>query len=151
MRKIVTIFIALLSFLSANAQDIDLEYVRSNYDKAIKDEKLCKSLIEALSKSTGSNTHLAYLGAFQTIWANHTFSPISKLSTFKKGKQNIEKAINSNQNNIETRFIRLSIQKNCPSFLGYRQNINEDKQFINEHKDKIASGTLLQLVNKVLQ
>ena len=151
MKKTLIIIIALLSFVCTNAQNLDLEYVRSNYDKAIKDEKLCKSLIEALSKNTGSNIHLAYLGAFQTIWANHTFSPISKLSTFKKGKLNIEKAIKENQSNIETRFIRLSIQKNCPSFLGYKQNIEEDKQFITINKDKITSGILLQLVNNILQ
>lgn len=48
---------------------------------------------------------MAYLGGLQTIWANHVFSPISKLNTFKEGKKNIEQAIKKEPENVELRFI----------------------------------------------
>ncbi len=38
--------------------------------------------------------NLAYLGGLLTIWANHLSNPISKLDTFKRDRNNIEKAIN---------------------------------------------------------
>ncbi|MGI6516760.1 MAG: FAD-binding domain-containing protein [Fermentimonas caenicola] len=88
---------------------------------------------------TYSMIHLGYLGALQTIWANHVFSPISKLKTFKVGTDNIEQAIQKEPGNVELRFIRLSVQKNAPSFLGYQSHIKEDMEFIENHRHQIHS------------
>ena len=129
---------------------MDLEYVRANYDKAVTDKKLCRQLIEDLEKAEKSSLFLAYLGGLQTIWANHVFSPISKLNTFNQGKKNIEKAIASDKDNAEIRFIRLSVQKNAPSFLGYNSMIKTDKAFLRTHRTKITSQVVQNKIDKLL-
>lgn len=152
MKKTTAIITAAI-FMSATATPvfaIDLEYVRQHYEQAVKNEKLCQTLIDQLSKETGNPVSLAYLGAFQTIWANHVSSPLSKLSTFNKGKKNIEQALKKAPDNIELRFIRLSVQVNCPDFLQYNSNINEDKKFIKSNINRIDSKSLKTMCYKLI-
>lgn len=140
--------IVMFTFLSHTGK-LDLEYIRTNYEIAVTDAELCKKMINELSTGQG-DLYLGYLGAFQTIWANHTVSPISKLTTFNKGKRNIEKAIKNSPENVELRFVRYSIQKNCPSFLGYRKSLEEDKAFLLRHKAAIKSKKLRLMVDNIL-
>lgn len=125
---------------SVNASANDLDFVRANYNKFAFDKDLCKKMISDLLKlKNNSATHLAYLGALKAIWANHVFNPIGKLNTFKEGKEYIERAIRQQPNNVELRFIRLSVQKNAPSFLGYSSNVEEDTEFINKNSSQVDS------------
>lgn len=130
---------------------MNLDYIRNNYELAVSDKQLCKNMIDELSKLTLTSIELAYFGALQTIWTNHISNPFTKLTTFKKGKSRIEAAVRIDSDNIEIRFIRLSIQKNCPSFLGYNNNIKEDQKFLQDHKGEINSLSLMKLVNTVLK
>lgn len=130
---------------------MDLEYIRNHYQQAVSNKKMCEAMIKELEKAPKNSVHLAYLGGLQSIWANHVGNPFSKLSTFKKGKTNIEKAVNNENDNVEIRLIRLSVQKNCPAFLGYSRNIKEDEQFIIKHKEQINSSSLIQLYDSVLK
>jgi hypothetical protein len=93
---------------------------------------------------------MAYLGAFQAIWAKHVWNPLEKLGTFNKGKENIEKAINLSDSDVEIRTIRLSIQINAPKFLGYSNNIDEDKQFIIAKRRSNNSQTLQIIIDALL-
>ncbi|MNL63352.1 hypothetical protein D3C87_1874840 [compost metagenome] len=93
---------------------------------------------------------MAYLGAFQTIWAKHVINPISKLSTFKKGKKNIEDAVKSKPDNVEIRFVRLSVQVNCPSFLGYSGKINEDKKIVQMGIQNVKSVILKKMMEAII-
>lgn len=130
--------------------DIRLKFLRDNYEKAVSDKKLCETIIIDLERNSKSNVHLAYLGAFQTIWANHVFNPFSKLKTFNKGKANIESAMKNEDSNIEIRFLRLSVQKNCPGFLGYTDNIKNDKLFLKSNLDGVQSGQLKKMIANIL-
>src|SRR6188768_560912 len=103
-------FVLLIQVQTANA--ISLDDVRHNYPLAVKDKNICRSMILALENQMESNVHLAYLGAYQTIWANHTFNPMDKLSTFNKGKENIDTAALLSPKDVEIIFIRHSVQKN---------------------------------------
>lgn len=142
------IFNLLFSFYISK---VDLHFIENNYDKAVEDKKLCARMIEDLKFSTDDPVHLAYLGGLQTIWANHVINPISKLSTFKEGRTNIEKAVVKDPLSAEVRYVRLSVQKNAPSFLGYNKNIKEDVQFLKENKAKITSAAVLKNVDKLLK
>jgi len=129
--------------LSVSPNEALLNKVRSNYDVFLSNKDLCQATISELEKKKNeSETFLGYLGALQTINASHVFNPITKLKTFNKGKQNIESAIKADPNNIELRFIRLSVQKNAPAFLGYNARINEDITFINNNRQQIESEFL---------
>lgn len=150
MKFIGLIITALFSMTSADTTNLDV--VRANYDKVVSDKKMCIEMIAELEKrKNNSATHLAYLGALQAILAKHVFNPISKLNTFKEGKKNIEQAIKIEPDNAELRFIRLSIQKNAPSFLGYRSSINEDTEFIKKNRNQISSDILLKNIERLLK
>ena len=134
----------------ATANAISLDKVRHHYPLAVKDKSICRSMILALESQLESNVHLAYLGAFQTIWANHTFNPVDKLSTFNKGKKNIDAAARLSPTDVEIIFIRHSVQKNCPWFLGYHENLEADKSFLSEAWNNISSPTLKSMVENLL-
>ncbi len=151
MMNLFSVLLSAIFFLTSFIAS-DLDVVRTNYNKVVFDKKLCKVMISELEKTkNNSATHLAYLGALQTIWANHVFSPISKLNTFKGGKKNIEKAIETEPNNLELRFIRLSIQKNAPGFLGYKSNLKEDTEFIKENRNQIESEIVQQNIETLFK
>src|SRR5690606_10096101 len=139
-------------FFLTSFNTTDLNVIRANYNKVVSDKELCKKMITELAETKNNSAiHLAYLGALQTIWANHIFSPTSKLSTFKEGKKNIEHAIKKEPDNVELRFIRLSVQKNAPSFLGYKSNRNEDAKFIKENRHQIGSEILQKNITTLLK
>lgn len=143
--------ISLLLMLTA-FNNAALHEARVNYNKAAHDKDVCKQMIDKLEKpSQNSAVHLAYLGGFQTIWANHVLNPIDKLKTFKQGKKNIEQAINKEPGNVEIRFIRLSIQKHAPIFLGYHNNIQEDRDFIIKHRNDAGSEVLQKNMEALLK
>lgn len=145
------LILSVLFFLSIS-NTIDLDSIRTNYNKTVSDKELCKKMIAELSKTQNDViTHLAYLGGLQAIWANHVFSPISKLKTFNLGKKNIEKAIEKEPKNVEFRLIRLSIQKNVPAFLGYKSNIKEDTEFIKKNPNQINSVVLQKNIESLLK
>ncbi|QAA80900.1 hypothetical protein EI546_03775 [Aequorivita sp. H23M31] len=128
---------------------MDLEFIRSNYENAVKDKELCRGMMDALTAEKDEPVYLAYLSGLQTLWANHTINPIAKWDTFKKGTTNLDRAVTMAPNNLEIRFIRLSVQKNAPRFLGYYKEIETDEAVIEHYKDEIESLSLLRLINKI--
>ena len=149
--KILILFSTVL-LMNVSFKNSDLNDVRTSYSKAVLDKKLCKKVIEELELSKEKSViALAYLGAYQTIWANHVFNPLSKLATFKKGKNNIELAISKEPENVEIRYIRFSVQKNAPSFLGYNNNLKEDRDFLVKNKKNINSDLLQKNIETLLK
>lgn len=145
-------FLITVTVLMNSSTSYNLDLIRANYDKVFLDRELCKKMIVELDREkNNSATYLGYLGGLQTIWANHVFSPISKWNTFKKGKGNIEQAIKIEPENVELRFIRLSIQKNIPSFLGYKSNIDEDIEFIKKNRNQICIEILNNNIEMLLK
>jgi hypothetical protein len=132
------------------AQQLQLDSIRANYSKAVNDKKLCQKMIANLGANSTSAVNLAYLGAYQTIWAKHVINPLSKLQTFNKGKKNIEKAVSAQPDEIEIRFIRLSVQKNCPAFLGYNTHIDEDSKILSANSKNVKSPTLKKMIDALL-
>ncbi|MDH0660661.1 MULTISPECIES: hypothetical protein [unclassified Empedobacter] len=149
--KILMLFSTVL-LMNVFFKNSDLNEVRTSYSKAVLDKKLCKKMIEELELSKEKSViDLAYLGAYQTIWANHVFNPLSKLATFRKGKNNIELAISKEPENVEMRYIRFSVQKNAPSFLRYNSHLKEDKDFLVKNKKNINSDFLQKNIETLLK
>ena len=139
-------------FMNFSFKNLDLNEVRTSYNKAVQDKKLCEKMIEELELSKEKSViSLAYLGAYQTIWANHVFNPLSKLATFKNGKNNIELAISKEPENVEIRYIRFSVQKNAPSFLGYNSHLKGDRDFLVKNKKNINSDFLQKNIETLLK
>ncbi len=131
MKKVL--FVGLLFFaktIFANTPSI--VEVRSLYEKAVNDESACNRLIEMLSPYNENNNPLyaGYKASAIMMMAKHVFNPFSKMSYFKKGKRILENAIKADEKNIELRFLRFNAQTHMPSFLGYDNNIETDKKFL---------------------
>ena len=93
----------------------------------------------------------AYNGLAIMRKAEYSFNPYSKLSFFKKGKNKIEKAIKLKPNNPELRFIRLSVQVNIPSFLGYNDEIKSDKNRVMSALQSKTFGSDIRFNKKVIE
>ncbi|WP_288448547.1 hypothetical protein [uncultured Chryseobacterium sp.] len=150
IRQIFTYCLPILLFFNIQKDRGDLEFVRSNYNKAMVDKDLCALMIKDLQQAD-ENIAFAYLGGLETVWAKHALNPILKLKAFNKGKRKIEQAVQKEPENIEIRFIRLSVQKHAPSFLGYNDNMKEDISFIQTKRQEIKSQILLNNVDKLLK
>ncbi|RDI14558.1 hypothetical protein DEU42_102255 [Flavobacterium sp. AG291] len=144
------IFCVLLCSLISVCYSQELEDIRYNYSQAATNKLLCKEMIYKL-RNDREPIRIAYLGAFQTIWAKHTLNPFEKLKTFKEGKANIEESVAQSPSDTEIRFIRLSVQLNAPKFLGYSNNIEEDKKIIRYSGSDIKSETLQKMIKECLK
>lgn len=140
-----------LSAILSKPKDIDLERVRKNFGLAVADKAICETMLVELRKDHPNSLNLAYLGGFQTIWAKHVFNPVTKMETFKKGKGNIDQAVKKDSLNVEIRFIRFSIQTNCPWFLPYHQQEKEDKSFLMANRRQVNSPSLNKLIDDILK
>jgi len=73
---------------------------------------------------------LCYKGASEMMKAKNAVNPISKYSFFKCGKMMIEAGVARDTLCLESHFIRFSIQRNLPGFLGYNGNLTQDSILI---------------------
>ncbi|MES2454732.1 MAG: hypothetical protein V4594_04295 [Bacteroidota bacterium] len=146
MKRFVFLLVFLLSVkVSVRAANIpDLTEIRSLYDQSASSKTAARQLLEMLTKLDLQSDPLmvCYKGAAEMIQAKYAFSPISKLSSFRKGKLLIENAIARDRDGIEMRYLRFTIQTNLPGFLGYSGEIENDKQFLLKKLDVVNDKVL---------
>lgn len=139
MRALLLLFVFSTQF--GFAQEALLDSVRKNIPLVFKIESICTSMFEAFESTdiSGHNTLLGYKGAVELGMARHDSNPFKKMSYFSDGKKHLEEAISKDHENIELRFLRLTIQVHLPTFLGYSDNIESDKVFVLNNLDKANS------------
>lgn len=148
--------IALLSFMVigfvtlSKGQSLDLDDVRQDFNKGVKDEKLCYQHWKNLEKHAKSSVEKGYQAAFHMFMAKHTSNPIKKMRYFNGGKKLLEQQITSDSNNVELRFIRLCIQYYTPDFMGYKSSIEADKIFVMNNLYKLQNKDTKSLIYKYL-
>lgn len=135
------------------AQNPELSEARRLYQTAADDEKAAKSLLELMErKDTGEPVMLGYKAAGHMMMAKHVGNPFKKMSHFNKGKDILSKAINADKNNLELRFLRFAVQAEAPGFLGYRGELEEDKQLLlkgaGKMKDPVLKGMIINYLRK---
>ena len=130
MRYIFTLLIY-CSLITISIAQVDLNELRTSLEKVKNDESYAFDLYNCL-KSVQTNTVIinGYYGVVEATLAEHSFNPLKKMSYFNNGKDRLEKAIVDDNLNVELRYLRLIIQLNVPSFLGYSSNIGMDKEHI---------------------
>lgn len=133
----------ILAFWSttAVAQDTLLMSVRKNVGEMFKTEDVCLKLYDAFEKTDCSKNNLlvGYHGAVLLGMARHDGNVFKKMSYFGDGKDLLEKSIQVDPDNIELRFLRLTIQTHMPSFLGYSESKESDKKFVVSHLEEAPS------------
>lgn len=117
----ITLFVSIFS-------DISIAQARQTYELAVGNVRIADTFLKQ-TNNTQNYVMLGYRGAVTMAKAKHYNNPIKKLETFTTGKNILENVINTNKNNIELRYLRFSVQINCPAFLGYN-NISNDKKFL---------------------
>lgn len=134
MKLIGTLFLSITLFF---AQSYTLTDVRKMYvDAAISKTNADKFFTFMDNYSKSNETLLAYKAAAYTLKAKHATGIKLKKEWFVKGVTILETVIKSNENNIEARVIRLSIQENTPKLLKYKDNMSADKKLILSHFSK---------------
>jgi hypothetical protein len=121
----------LLIILNLFVTNPDLETIRDLYSKSVYSEKTTTLvLIDKADGFSEKSMAKAYKAAGLALMAKHKFSPWDKLSYLKKASNLFDEAVKSDINNVEIRFLRLSIEFNTPSFVGMSKNIETDKAMI---------------------
>lgn len=135
------------------AVNIQLSDVRLLFQKSANNEDSCKKLMTILNQYNESNssTLAAYKACATMMMANYCFNPISKLSYFNEGKSLLEKCIAKESSNIETRYLRFTVQSSSPSFLGYNKSIKEDKDFLINNLSALNDQQLKQMIISFLK
>jgi len=131
--KNITLFILIsLVHSSIIAQKTSLNNIRVLYQKSATDKNSCIQLNkEIASVQIYEDAVLyGYKAVSKMMMANYVTNPFTKLSYFKEGKKMLDNVIDNNKTNIELRFLRLCVQENAPAFLGYNDDIDDDKKFI---------------------
>jgi hypothetical protein len=78
--------------------------------------------------------------------ANHSKEKKEKIKLFNTGKKMLEESIASDSSNIELRFIRFTIQSNCPKVLRYNKEIPSDKNFILKNYSSLMNVAIKKMI-----
>lgn len=109
----------------------DIDQVRAKYKKAIDSEEETESALKLMEAVTKKETLLyAYKGAFTALLAKHATNPYTKLEKVKQASTILDEAVTADTEHTEIRYLRYSIEKNIPSFLPYREHIDQDEDKI---------------------
>ena len=125
--KYLIIIISIFTLFFTN----DLDWFRKNFQTAHTNKEQALVFYQNTNKITNSDpVFLAYKEAGKMTQSKFEKNRQLKKDLFKEGALALNRLIEQNPNNIEVRFIRLTIQQNTPAILKYNQNIKADKQFV---------------------
>jgi hypothetical protein len=74
-----------------------------------------------------------YLFTAHMLLAKYTFWPHQKIYHFTFGKEQLEGFIKNNPQHLEAKYLRMLVQRKCPSFLKYNANILQDRVYVLKH------------------
>ena len=133
LQQIFFVFLVLLAVVpTLNAQQPQIETVRAQFFSMDKKEDGALKLYQSIEKNDLSKDPvlLAYRGASSAASAGSVGGVRKKLEYFNRGKGELEKAVGMKHLDAEIRFLRLATQTNAPGFLGYSNDIVNDKSVI---------------------
>ncbi|NCA84552.1 MAG: hypothetical protein EOM83_03150 [Clostridia bacterium] len=127
--KIVLAAIMITTTLNSNGQPL-VEKLRKAFFAMKTDSCGAATLFNMSKQESYSNAVVqAYAGAGEAAMAECMSGPLDKLGTFKRGKKNIEEAVEKMPADAEIRFLRFATQANIPALLGY-DDMTDDKPII---------------------
>ena len=147
----IVLFQLMITTTALIGQELPLAEIRRDFKIGHKDEEICKKHLQMLEEYADCSVERAYEAAYHMFMANHTGNPFKKMSYFKNGKKMLEQEISNNPSEIELRYIRLCIQFYIPSYLGYKGNIEEDKDFMVNNLYKLKDKETKQLIYTYLK
>ena len=133
-------------FAQANNAEL-LTSIREQLPEAFKKDEVCSALMkEVINVKSPDPLLKGYMGGVYIARSKHA-PLLDKRSALKTGTTLLEQAITEKPNNIELLFLRLSIQLNLPGFLGYNDNIDDDKAFVLQNYRKAPTVLKARIIN----
>jgi hypothetical protein len=146
------VILLLLAAVSSYATIPSPSEVRTAFQKAAKEERACTALIKLLEAFNEKNSPLlaGYRACATMMMAKYVFNPFTKLSYFSKGRTLLEKCIKADKQNIELRFLRYTVQRKAPFFLGYNSAIKEDGSILKNAVSQLQDTGLKKMITGFL-
>jgi adenylate kinase family enzyme len=153
-RWIFFFLVLLLGQFPVAAQDLEqdlLVELRQNLSKAFNDEAVSDRLFSKVKDQNFTSPELmAYVGGIWISQSRHVFL-FDKMHHFNKGTEILDAAIRAKPDDVEMRFLRMTIQINAPGFLRYGDNLEEDKRFVLKNyksAPKVMQQKIIDFVKK---
>ncbi len=129
----------MLLTVSVSAQKVvSLSDARELYYGMSVDECNALKLADLFSKKEPTEPLLkAYYGAASAAAPKCITNPARKISYFRKGTRLLDDAVKAAPGNFEIRFLRFATQEKAPGFLGYKDDLENDKNLLIKN---LASG-----------
>lgn len=141
-------FFLTLSLFSTLQVIPSTKHLRSLFAQSTNNKVMAEVLLDESAKYAELDVlYMGYHGAAKMIMAKHLDSPFSKLSSFNDGKKELERAIQKAPENVELIFLRYTIQRHAPSFLGYRQHVQTDEAYLKKALLQLADIELKSIIN----
>lgn len=142
--KIILWLIAAAVFFSPPS----LPELRELYQKSAKSEAAAKSFLNSISAVNDKSAPvlICYKGVAEIVQARYLINPLSKLNSFKKGKEILESGVAKDPRNLEARYLRFTIQTNVPRFLNYSSEIPADKKMLIDNVVSLKDKELKQMI-----
>jgi len=139
----VVLFIVVAGFKPKNDYANKMSAVRLGFYDAVIDSKKVGALDNKINQFNYEPSLLTvYKGATYAIKAKNQWNPFSALRLLGKSIKTMDKAVERSPLNLEIRFIRFAVQKNIPSYLGYSDNVDEDKKYLIKNIDRFYNPKL---------
>ncbi len=122
-------------------QNTDLETIRESYTVANLSQQNAEKFAKIIEKTTSSDIVFKGYRAASEIVSAKFMKGKDRKTSLSNGIKSLETNINVNPDNIELRFIRLSIQENLPKIVNYSRKIQEDKNFILKNYEQQNNAT----------
>ncbi len=152
MKNLFTLIILILSNLVLHGQSMTLEEARSVYSESMKDKVICETAYNKISKVLDSenNILIGYKAAITVAMSKHLKTTKEKIAYFNRGKLLLENTISKDDKSVELKFIRFTIQSNCPPALKYNKNIATDKAYIIENLTNVKNTSVRKKIKDYL-
>ena len=122
----------LVSVYTGNG-DCKLDALRADFDAMDTKEELHQFLDKYASHEC--DAAIPYIAAATMQQAKYVFLPTKKWSYFVKGRNQLENYIKENPESVEAHYVRIMVQTSIPWFLGYKEHIETDAEFIRDNID----------------
>lgn len=144
----LSLFFFAMFFLLGFKTNENVVEVRNLFYRAAKSEAAADSLfaqMQQISELDGP-AMMGYKSMSHFMVCYHSINPYTKYKYFLSGKGLMEDAVKKYPDDIELRFLRLTIQLNVPSFLGYSNDITSDKKMILSNAGNIKDEDLFKRI-----
>lgn len=130
-------------FLIGFSQKENLKELRNEYIEALHDcDQAARVYGLFLEVDNPSAKVLAYRGALEAIMTKTTWNLFKKINYLNNSELSFKKAVEKSPSDVEIRFMRMAVQYEIPEYLGYSENIEEDRKFIVKNIDNFDTATL---------